>query len=73
METLLRLLLPLKDRVWKAFLPWVVVLWASSDATLSHSMGSTDVAKCAFETELHYGLGSTNPCPTATSAGNGIK
>ncbi|OBS29419.1 hypothetical protein FPOA_03356 [Fusarium poae] len=26
---------------------------------------SPDSAKCTFETELPYGLGSTNPCPTA--------
>ncbi|KAF1855806.1 hypothetical protein Lal_00008640, partial [Lupinus albus] len=26
---------------------------------------SPDGAKCTFETELPYGLGSTNPCPTA--------
>ena len=44
-ETLLRLLLPLNDRVWRAFRPWTgscPPLWASPDASLSHSIGSSD-------------------------------
>ncbi|KAJ0127381.1 hypothetical protein HZ326_29513 [Fusarium oxysporum f. sp. albedinis] len=31
---------------------------------LNPSSGQTDF-RCTFETELPYGLGSTNPCPTA--------